>query len=91
MISLRTDTRRRTVPHTDTTGEITIQRDTYQIAVDDAVTFTACRSRNGDVRRHKGKASHYPNPDVQVGLDGGADGGAVSLRLIGYRFTPVEV
>jgi plastocyanin len=46
------------LPHAGKTAEITIEPDTYQIAVGDAVTFTARRSGNGDIRRHK--ASHYP-------------------------------
>jgi hypothetical protein len=48
------------LPHAGKTAEITIEPDTYHVAVDDAATFTARRSGTGDIRRHK--ASHYPAP-----------------------------
>jgi hypothetical protein len=46
------------LPHGGKTAVISIMRDTYQITVDDELTFTARRSGSGDIRRHK--ASHYP-------------------------------
>ncbi|HEY6277637.1 MAG TPA: hypothetical protein VIX86_15030 [Streptosporangiaceae bacterium] len=45
------------LPHVGKTAEVTIDADSYQITVDDALTFTARRT-SSDIRRHK--ASHYP-------------------------------
>lgn len=47
------------LPHAGKTAEITIEPDTYQIAVEDGITITAPRKTSHDIRRHK--ASHYPN------------------------------
>src|SRR6516164_7596014 len=45
------------LPHAGQTAEITIESDTYLIAVDDGITLTAPRTTSRDIRRHK--ASHY--------------------------------
>jgi hypothetical protein len=46
------------LPHAGKTAEITVETDTYQIAVGDELVFTALRTTSQDIRRHK--ASHYP-------------------------------
>ena len=53
------------LPHAGKTAEITIESDTYQIAVKDGITLTAPRTTSRDIKRHK--ASHYPGHGV---LDG---------------------
>ena len=46
------------LPHAGKTADITIEADTYQIAVDDSATIIAPRTTSRDIKRHK--ASAYP-------------------------------
>jgi hypothetical protein len=45
------------LPRAGKTAEITIEADTYQITVDDAITITAPRTTSRDIKQHK--ASPY--------------------------------
>jgi hypothetical protein len=45
------------LPHAGKTAEITVESDTYQITVEDAITITAARTTSRDIKRHK--ASDY--------------------------------
>jgi hypothetical protein len=45
------------LPHAGKTAEITIGSDTYQITVEDGITFAAARTTSRDIKRHK--ASNY--------------------------------
>jgi hypothetical protein len=45
------------LPHAGKTLKITVESDTYQIAVEPGITITAPRTTSRDIRRHK--ASNY--------------------------------
>jgi len=53
------------LPHAGKTAQITIETDTYQIAVEDGVIITAPRTTSRDIKRHK--ASRYPARDGHDG------------------------
>jgi hypothetical protein len=44
------------LPHAGKTADITIEADTYQIAVDDSATIIAPRTTSRDIKRHKASA-----------------------------------
>jgi hypothetical protein len=54
------------LPHAGKTAEIRAGSDTYQISVDDGITFTAPRKTSRDIKRHK--ASNY-GPRVTVSAE----------------------
>jgi len=53
------------LPHAGKTAVITVGSDTYQITVEDGISFTAPRTTSRDIKRHK--ASRYPDRGVHDG------------------------
>jgi len=43
--------------HSRKTAEVTVESDTYQIAIEPGITITASRTTSRDIKRHK--ASNY--------------------------------
>jgi hypothetical protein len=41
------------LPHAGTTGEVTVQTDTYQITVEDGITIAAPATTSRAIKRHK--------------------------------------